>query len=121
MSPQRITIAAVQPAVASTSDDHPRMVATAWELATKHRLGKLGEAAEAVGRFDELVVADGFQHVPINHYHCLKAGGYAVQGLGAVFVAGLTGSYSGVMGLPLFETAALLQEAGIPVWAGAGP
>ena len=50
-----------------------------------------------------------------------KAGGYAVQGLGAVFVAGLTGSYSGVMGLPLFETAALLQEAGIPVWAGAGP
>jgi PIN domain nuclease of toxin-antitoxin system len=53
--------------------------ATAWELATKHRLGKLGEAAEAVGRFDELVVADGFQHVPINHYHCLKAGGYAVE------------------------------------------
>ncbi len=28
--------------------------------------------AEAVGRFDELVAADGFQHVPINHYHCLK-------------------------------------------------
>lgn len=50
-----------------------------------------------------------------------KAGGYAVQGFGSVFVAGLSGSYSGVMGLPLFETAALLQEAGIPVWAGAGP
>jgi septum formation protein len=50
-----------------------------------------------------------------------KAGGYAVQGLGAIFVAGLTGSYSGVMGLPLFETAALLHEAGIPVWAGACP
>ena len=53
--------------------------ATAWELAPKHRLGKLGEAAEAVSRFDELVVADDFQHVPINHYHCLKAGGYAVE------------------------------------------
>ncbi|MBV6415947.1 MAG: Maf-like protein YhdE [Steroidobacteraceae bacterium] len=50
-----------------------------------------------------------------------KAGGYAVQGLGAVFVASLTGSYSGVMGLPLFETAELLAEAGVPRWAGAAP
>lgn len=42
-----------------------------------------------------------------------KAGGYAIQGLGAVFVEHLEGSYSGVMGLPLFETAALLREFGI--------
>ena len=42
-----------------------------------------------------------------------KAGGYAIQGLGALFVADLSGSYSGVMGLPLFETARLLAEAGI--------
>lgn len=42
-----------------------------------------------------------------------KAGGYAIQGLGAVFVADLAGSYSGVMGLPLFETARLLKEFGI--------
>ena len=42
-----------------------------------------------------------------------KAGGYAIQGLGALFVADLRGSYSGVMGLPLFETARLLGEAGI--------
>jgi septum formation protein len=42
-----------------------------------------------------------------------KAGGYAIQGRGAVFVADLQGSYSGVMGLPLFETAALLQEHGV--------
>lgn len=46
-----------------------------------------------------------------------KAGGYAVQGRGAVFVAHLSGSYSGVMGLPLFETAELLASAGVPVWA----
>jgi septum formation protein len=45
-----------------------------------------------------------------------KAGGYAIQGLGAVFVEHLAGSYSGVMGLPLFETAALLREAGVPCW-----
>jgi septum formation protein len=44
-----------------------------------------------------------------------KAGGYAIQGLGAVFVAELVGSYSGVMGLPLFETARLLKEFGIEV------
>ena len=44
-----------------------------------------------------------------------KAGGYGIQGLGGVFVASLDGSYSGVMGLPLFETAALLKEAGIDV------
>ncbi|HXF45156.1 MAG TPA: Maf family protein [Burkholderiaceae bacterium] len=44
-----------------------------------------------------------------------KAGGYAIQGLAAVFVARIEGSYSGVMGLPLYETAQLLREAGVPV------
>jgi len=42
-----------------------------------------------------------------------KAGGYAIQGRGAVFVERLEGSYSGVMGLPLFETAELLDCFGI--------
>jgi septum formation protein len=41
-----------------------------------------------------------------------KAGAYAVQGLGAMFVSRLEGSYSGVMGLPLYETVDLLQAAG---------
>jgi septum formation protein len=45
-----------------------------------------------------------------------KAGGYAIQGLGAVFVSRLLGSYSGVMGLPLYETAALLDAAAVPRW-----
>ena len=44
-----------------------------------------------------------------------KAGAYAIQGRAAIFVARLDGSYSGVMGLPLFETASLLREAGIDV------
>ncbi len=48
-----------------------------------------------------------------------KAGGYAIQGLGAVFVARLEGSFSGVMGLPLFETAALLDAAGVRRWQAA--
>lgn len=42
-----------------------------------------------------------------------KAGAYAVQGLAAVFISRLEGSYSGVMGLPLYETAALLKDFGI--------
>ena len=45
-----------------------------------------------------------------------KAGGYAVQGLGAVFVERLAGSYSTVVGLPLFETARLLADFGIGCW-----
>jgi len=45
-----------------------------------------------------------------------KAGGYAIQGLGAVFVDTLHGSYSGVMGLPLCETAQLLRAARLPYW-----
>lgn len=44
-----------------------------------------------------------------------KAGGYAIQGLAAVFIERIVGSYSGIMGLPLFETAELLRQAGIPV------
>ncbi len=44
-----------------------------------------------------------------------KAGGYGIQGLGGVFVAGLEGSYSGVVGLPVFETATLLAAAGIRI------
>jgi septum formation protein len=45
-----------------------------------------------------------------------KAGGYAIQGLAATFITGLRGSYSGVMGLPLAETAALLAGAGVRLW-----
>lgn len=42
-----------------------------------------------------------------------KAGAYAIQGGGAVLVEHLAGSYTGVMGLPLFETARLLRGAGV--------
>jgi septum formation protein len=47
-----------------------------------------------------------------------KAGAYAIQGFGAVFVEKVNGSYSGVMGLPLFETATILKAHGVPVWRG---
>ena len=52
---------------------------------------------------------------------CDKAGGYGIQGLGAIFVERIEGSYSGVMGLPLFETAALLARFGVkPLAPGNG-
>ncbi len=45
-----------------------------------------------------------------------KAGAYGIQGRAAAFIAHLEGSYSGVMGLPLFETADLLAQSGIGIW-----
>ena len=42
-----------------------------------------------------------------------KAGSYAIQGLGGLFVKSIVGSFSGVVGLPLFETAQLLSKQGI--------
>ena len=44
-----------------------------------------------------------------------KAGAYAIQGLGGIFVESVNGSYSGVVGLPVFETADLLRQAGIEI------
>jgi septum formation protein len=45
-----------------------------------------------------------------------KAGAYGIQGRAAVFISAISGSYSGVVGLPLFETAQLLEEHGIPLF-----
>ena len=44
-----------------------------------------------------------------------KAGAYGIQGLGGVFVEHLQGSFTGVMGLPVYETAALLKQFGFGV------
>ncbi|MBL0011167.1 MAG: septum formation inhibitor Maf [Nitrosomonas sp.] len=42
-----------------------------------------------------------------------KAGAYAIQGIAAAFIVEISGSYSGIVGLPLYETAQLLEETGI--------
>jgi len=47
---------------------------------------------------------------------CDKAGAYGIQGLGGMFVKSIEGSYSGVMGLPVFETVELLKSAGLEVF-----
>ncbi|MFT7471337.1 MAG: septum formation protein [Kiritimatiellia bacterium] len=70
--------------------------------------------SESRVRFREISVAEAQQYYgsgePLG-----KAGAYAIQGYAAVFVEQLIGSYSGVMGLPLFETAQLLAEFSVPV------
>lgn len=46
-----------------------------------------------------------------------KAGAYAIQGYGAIFVENLQGSYSGVVGLPISQTCKLLEEFKVPIWS----
>ena len=53
--------------------------ASAWEIATKQRLGKLDGVPRVGERFSELVMADGFQHLAVDHRHALRAGGYALE------------------------------------------
>ena len=74
--------------------------------------------SESAVRFRPIALAE-------RHAYCAtaepydKAGGYAIQGRAAVFVEAIRGSYSGIVGLPLYETAALLSEAGLSYWQGA--
>jgi septum formation protein len=64
--------------------------------------------------FKRLSAAEIDAYVAAGEWHG-KAGGYAVQGRAQAFVRHLAGSYSGVVGLPLFETRALLEAAGYPL------
>ena len=65
-------------------------------------------------RFKSLSPAEIEAYIASGEWHG-KAGGYAIQGRAESFVHHLAGSYSGVMGLPLFETRALLRTAGAPL------
>ena len=66
--------------------------------------------------FKELRLSEIIQYVKTGE-PMGKAGSYAIQGLGSCFIKYIQGSYSGVMGLPLFETAQLLAHEGIEVLA----
>lgn len=50
--------------------------ASAWEIATKARLGKLDSLPDATIRYNELIAADGFTPLPINPQHGMRAGSY---------------------------------------------
>ena len=77
--------------------------------------GESAEVSDTLVRFATLSAADIDRYVasgePMD-----KAGSYAVQGFAAVFVEQISGSYSGVVGLPLAETGRLLRQAGVGIW-----
>ncbi len=75
------------------------------------------DGGQAIRTVETAVLFKRLSAVEIEHYLASeewrgKAGGYAIQGLAARFVRGLVGSYSNVVGLPLFETAQLLLGCG---------
>ena len=64
-------------AIADEANEILVSAASAWEIATKARLGKLASVPQAAARFAELVRADGFLALPITQAHALRADGYA--------------------------------------------
>ncbi|HET7756451.1 MAG TPA: nucleoside triphosphate pyrophosphatase [Steroidobacteraceae bacterium] len=96
-----------------------RLSGRSHEVLTAVALAAAGELNHRVSRsevlFRHLTLAEAMAYWGTGEPRD-KAGGYAVQGHGAVFVEHLSGSYSGVMGLPLYETAELLAGAGVSYW-----
>ena len=81
-------------------------------LALKYPDGALRErVSETIVRFKPLSPAEIDAYLAGGEWHG-KAGGYAIQGSAEGLIAWISGSHSGVMGLPLFETRALLKSAG---------
>lgn len=93
--------------------DSEHQVMTAVAVTNRERI--LTQVVTTDVRFKTLSLAQCEQYW-LSGEPCDKAGAYGIQGLGAVFVASIHGSYSAVVGLPLMETAELLNEFGIPVW-----
>lgn len=81
-------------------------------VAVQHGGWRGQAASDSRVRFAPLGEADIAAYVASGEWQG-KAGGYAVQGRAAAFIAHISGSYSGIMGLPLFETAQLLRSAGV--------
>ena len=84
-------------------------------LALKAPDGTLRERlSETIVRFKPLSQTELDAYIAGGEWHG-KAGGYAIQGSAEGLIAWISGSHSGVMGLPLFETRALLKAAGFPL------
>lgn len=84
-------------------------------IALKHLDGTLRERlSETIVRFKPLSAAEIDAYIASGEWHG-KAGGYAIQGSAEGLIAWISGSHSGVMGLPLFEARALLKAAGFSI------
>jgi septum formation protein len=83
-------------------------------VAAQHHTRQALRVSTSRVRFGELDDATIAQYLETGEY-LGKAGAYAIQGRAGAFVAHIEGSYSGIMGLPLYETAELLREFGLAV------
>ena len=84
-------------------------------IALKAPDGTLRERiSETIVRFKQLSAAEIDAYIAGGEWHG-KAGGYAIQGSAEGLIAWISGSHSGVVGLPLFETRAVLKAAGFPI------
>lgn len=70
---------AAKGAIADPSNEVFVRAASAWEIATKQRLGKLDGVPGVTQRYAEIVAADGFQHLAMGHLHALRAGAFRLE------------------------------------------
>ncbi|HEX5756802.1 MAG TPA: Maf family protein [Arenimonas sp.] len=87
------------------------VISVVWLLAAGREARAISQSTVRFAAFDREAIG---RYLAANEWQG-KAGAYAIQGRAAAFIAHLSGSYSGVMGLPLCETAALLRQFGVSV------
>ena len=92
-------------------------VFTAVAVQFEQRLETVTSVSEV--RFAKLSMADIDGYIATGEPFD-KAGAYGIQGIAGAFVAGLNGSFTGVMGLPVYETAQLLARFGVSLWSQEG-
>jgi len=83
-----------------------QVISAVWLVSAGREAHAMSISEVTFGELDEAAIAE---YLASEEWRG-KAGGYAIQGRGAALIAHLSGSHSGVMGLPLFETARLLRE-----------
>ena len=106
--------------------DKEEAVATLMRLSGSTHQVLTAVAVKSAERTRACVVTTNVTFKPLSKAQCYaywesgepqdKAGSYGIQGLGAVFVERIEGSYSAVVGLPLAETAEILEQFDIPIW-----
>ena len=99
----------------SMGDDTSKIYVSTADSAYSKAAALLASASCTVGGFKllELPASQNALATAASILESSKAGSYAIQGLGGMFVESIVGSFSGVVGLPLFETAQLLSKQGI--------
>ena len=84
-------------------------------IAVRHGDRLLTRASESVVKMKRLSDAELNAYLASSDWQG-KAGGYGIQGLAGALIPWISGSFTGIMGLPVAETAALLTAVGYPVW-----